>query len=152
MYLLFPTSQVRVVRFYVSLLVLFVLVLPRPCICYLRSLPDLHRDRLRSVSLAGPPPPSFVPCRTSTATICAQCSLPDLNHGILHAVFRAGPQPRPCVLSAPCRASTAGVCAQSSVPDLNLGFRAGTSRWNSARSVPCRTSTATICLNGLLAC
>ena len=123
MYLLFPTSQVRVVRFYVSLLVLLllvvllVLVLPRPCICYLRSLPDLHRDRLRSVSLAGPPPPSFalsVPCRTSTATICAQCSLPGLNCGSLRAVFRAGPQPR-----VPCWDLTAEFCAQCSLPDLN---------------------------------
>ena len=61
----FPTCQVRVVRFYVSCLLL-----------------------LSSPLLVSSPPPPAQPrpsthsglCRTSTTTIHAQCSLPDLNH------------------------------------------------------------------------
>ena len=69
-------------------------------------------DHLRSVFPAGPQPqppgPALsVPCRTSTATICAQCSLPDLSRDHLRSVFPAGPQPRPSALSVPCRTSTA---------------------------------------------
>ena len=80
---------------------------------------------LRSVFPAGHQPrPSAlsVPCRASTATICAQCSLPDLNRDHLRSVFPAGPQPRPSALSVPCRTSTATIRVQC----------------------PCRTSTATI--------
>ncbi len=53
----FPTCQVRLVRFYVSLIS--------------SSLPPPHPATICSV-----------PCRsrTSTAIICGQCSLPDLNH------------------------------------------------------------------------
>ena len=107
-FLLFRTRQVRVVRFYVSLLLLlFVLLLrlllrrlavssePRPS-----ALCVPCRSQPRSSALS-------VPCRTSTATICAQCSLPDLNHDHLRAVFPAGPQPRPSALSVPCRTSPA---------------------------------------------
>ena len=138
----------RVVRFYVNLLLLllplFVLLLrrlavssePRPSALCMCSLPDLNRDRLRSVFPAGPQPrPSAlsVPCRTSTTTICDQCSLPDLNRDSLRSVFPAGPQPRPS--------------AQCSLPDLNRDhlcsvFPAGPQPRPSARSVPCRTSTA----------
>ena len=74
----FPTCQVRVVRFYVSR----VLLLPLPS--------------------PSPPPPSppqwaatsSVPYRTSTASSHIQCSLPDLNRDPLSPVFPAGPQPR----------------------------------------------------------
>ena len=116
----FPTCQVRVVRFYVSLLLILLLLLlvllllrlllrrlavssePRPSalcvpcrtstpiVCALCSLPDLNRDRLRSVFPAGPQPrPSAlsVPCRTSAAS----------DH--LRSVVPA--------LSVPCRTSTA---------------------------------------------
>ena len=96
---LFPTCQVRVVRFYVSCLLLLLLsssscstaTLDAQC-----SLSDLNHDHPRPVFPAGPQPrpspPSVpcrtstttitpsVPCRTSTTTIPAQCSLPDLNH------------------------------------------------------------------------
>ena len=108
----FPTCQVRVVRFYVSCLLLpaclpparlppasFRRLLPRsPPLRQLRStvfLPDLNHDHPRPVFPARPQPristPS-VPCRTSTATI--------------HA-------------SVPCRTSTATIPAQCSLPDLN---------------------------------
>ena len=106
----FPTCQVRVVRFYVSLL-LFLLLLALLLALLLRR---------RAVSSEEPRPSVLsVPCRTSTATLCAQCSLPDLNCDLLCPVFPAGPQPRPSALSVPCRTSTATCCAQCSLPDLN---------------------------------
>ena len=112
----FPTCQVRVVRFYVSCLLL-------------SSSPLL---------LSSPPPPAQPRpsthsgfCRTSTTTIHAQCSLPDLNHdhhrqcslpdlnrGYPRPVFPAGPQPRPSTPSVPCRTSTASIHAKCSLPDL----------------------------------
>ena len=95
--LFFPTCQVRVVRFYVS--------------CLLLS--------------SSPPPPAqprpsthSVLCRTSTTTIHAQCSLPDLNHDHPRPVFPAGPQPRASTPSVPCRTSTASIHAKCSLPDL----------------------------------
>ena len=84
----FPTCQVRVVRFYVSCLLLS----SSPLLLLL-----LNRDPRRTVFSVGPQPrPSTpsVPCRTSTTTIPAQCSLPDLNHDHPRPVFPAGPQPR----------------------------------------------------------
>ena len=136
---LFPTCQVRVVRFYVSCLLLLpppasscLLPPPRPP-CRPRrprptatrdpqcSLPDLNHDHPRPVFPAGPQPrPSTpsVPCRTSTASIHAQCSLPDLNHDHPRPVFPAGPQPRPSTPSVPCRTSTVSIHAKCSLPDL----------------------------------
>ena len=88
----------RVVRFYVSLLRLqllfFLLVvlrlLRRRAVCAPSSSSCCQPS-------AGPqprPPEPSVPCRTSTATLCAQCSLPDLNRDSLRSVFPAGPRPR----------------------------------------------------------
>ena len=87
-FVFFPTCQVRVVRFYVSCLLLS----SSPLLLLL-----LNRDPRRTVFSVGPQPrPSTpsVPCRTSTTTIPAQCSLPDLNHDHPRPVFPAGPQPR----------------------------------------------------------
>ena len=112
----FPTCQVRVVRFYVSCL---LLLSSSPLLLLL-----LNRDP-RSVCPAGPQPrPSTlsVPCRTSTTTIPAQCSLPDLNRECPRPVFPAGPQPRPSTLSVPCRTSTTTIPAQCSLPDLNREY------------------------------
>ena len=102
-YLLFPTCQVRVVRFYVSCLLLSSSPLllssppppaqPRPS-THSVSLSDLNHDHPRPVFPAGPQPrpsPPSVPCRTSTTTIHAQCSLPDLNREYPRQVFPAGP-------------------------------------------------------------
>ena len=135
---LFPTCQVRVVRFYVS------------CLLLLSSSPLL---------LSSPPPAQprstllllnrrstlSVPCRTSTTTIHAQCALPDLNHDHPRPVFPAGPQPRPSPPSVPCRTSTTTIPAQCSLPDLNREyprpvFPAGPQPRVSTPSVPCRTS------------
>ena len=109
---LFPTCQVRVVRFYVSCLLLS----SSPLLLLL-----LNRDPRRTVFSVGPQPrPSTpsVPCRTSTTTIPAQCSLPDLNHDHPHPVFPAGPQPRVSTPSVPCRTSCRKIwdkeCAEES--------------------------------------
>ena len=125
----FPSCQVSVVRFYVSLLrflllLFFFLVLLRLLRRRAVQCPVSagNCDHRRSVFPAGPQPrPSVlsVPSRTSTATICAQCSLPDLNRDHLCSVFQAGPQPRPSVLSVPSRTSTATICTQCSLPDLD---------------------------------
>ena len=125
---LFPTCQVRVVRFYVSCL----LLLPASCLppasssSFRRLLPPAASCRLL------PPPASFssssstaihsVRCRTSNTTIHAQCSLPDLNHDQPRPVFPAGPQPRVSTPSVPCRTSTASIHAQCSLPDLNREY------------------------------
>ena len=138
----FPTCQVRVVRFYVSCLLLLSsspplllssppLLLSSPPLLSSSScstaihaqcaLPDLNHDHPRSVCPAGPQPrpsPPSVPCRTSTASIPAQCSLPDLNHDHPRSVCPAGPQPRPSPPSVPCRTSTASIHAKCSLPDL----------------------------------
>ena len=138
-YVFFPTCQVRVVRFYLSCLVLLLLPpppasssSPPPLVVLLLSLSsssscstatrdpqcslsDLNHDHPRPVFPAGPQPrPSTpsVPCRTSTTTIHAQCSLPDLNHDHPRPVFPAGPQPRPSTPSVPCRTSTASIHAK----------------------------------------
>ena len=115
-----PTCQVRVVRFYVRLLLLLLLLF-----CLLLLLRLLRRRAVsppRPVFPVGPqlrPAVPSVPCRTSTATLCGQCSVPDLNRDPLRPVFPAGPQLRPAVPSVPCRTSTATICAQGSLPDLN---------------------------------
>ena len=108
----FPTCQVRVVRFYVSCLLLS----SSPLLLLL-----LNRDPRRTVFTVGPQPrPSTpsVPCRTSTTTIPAQCSLPDLNHDHPRPVFPAGPQPRVSTPSVPCRTSCRKIwdkeCAEES--------------------------------------
>ena len=120
-FLFFPTCQVRVVRFYVSCLLLLSSPPPRrpPRPTATRdpqcSLSDLNHDDSRPVCPAGPQPrPSTpsVPCRTSTASIRAPCSLPDLNHDHPRPVFPAGPQPRPSTPSVPCRTSTASIHAK----------------------------------------
>ena len=106
----FPTCQVRVVRFYVSCLLLS----SSPLLLL------LNRDPRRTVFSVGPQPRPSTPsvlCRTSTTTIHAQCSLPDLNHDHPRPVFPAGPQPRPSTPSVPCRTSTASIHAKCSLPD-----------------------------------
>ena len=93
---LFPTCQVRVVRFYVSCLLLSSSPLLSSSSCSTAtldaqcSLSDLNHDHPRPVFPAGPQPrpsPPSVPCRTSTTTIHAQCSLPDLNREYPRQVF-----------------------------------------------------------------
>ena len=109
--ILFPTCQVRVVRFYVS------------CLLLLSSSPLLLLVVLLVVLLVQLRPAIHsVLCRTSTTTIHAQCSLPDLNHDHPRPVFPAGPQPRVSPPSVPCRTSTTTIHAQCSLPDLNREY------------------------------
>ena len=120
----FPTCQVRVIRFYVS--------------CLLLSSPPYF---LLISSLSPPPPRRLPPAQPRPSThsglcrisiIHAQYSLPDLNHdhhrqyslpdlnrGYPRPVFPAGPQARPYTPSISCRTSTTTIPAQYSLPDLN---------------------------------
>ena len=117
---LFPTCQIRVVRFYVSLISSSSSFSPS-------SSSYLNHDHPHPVFPARPQPrPSTpsVPSRTSTTTIHAPCSC------------TAGPQPRPSTPSVPCRASTTTIHAQCSLPNLNHdhphhGRRSR--KWSSAR-------------------
>ena len=145
----FPTCQVRVVRFYLSCLLLpplppaSCLVLPPPASSCLLLPPPASSSSSSSCSTATLG--DSVLCRTSTTTIHAQCSLPDLNHDHPRPVCPAGPQPRPPPPSVPCRTSTTTIPAQCSLPDLNHDhprpvFPAGPQPRVSTPSVPCRTS------------
>ena len=138
---LFPTCQVRVVRFYVSCLLpppphascLLVVLPPPPASC--RLLPPPAASCLvlllfvvlvvlvvRVVLVQLRSAIHSVRCRTSTTTIHAQCSLPDLNHDHPRPVFPAGPQPQVSPPSVPCRTSTASIHAKCSLPDLNREY------------------------------
>ena len=75
----FPTCQVRVVRFYVSL-------------------PSFSSSFRRLLVLRLP--------STSTAIRRDQCCVPDLNRDPVRSVLRAGPQPRSGEISVACRTST----------------------------------------------
>ena len=139
---LFPTCQVRVVRFYVSCL----LLLPASCLPPACLLPP---RRPSAASCLLPPPAASCLVLLLFVNCDPQCSLPDLNHDHPRPVFPAGPQPRPSPPSVPCRTSTATIHAQCSLPDLNREyprpvFPAGPQPRPSTPSVPCRTSTASI--------
>ena len=74
----FPTCQVRVVRFYVSLF---------------------------SFSSSSPPPPLLL--FRLVVYLLRPCDVPDLNRDPVSSVWRAGPQPRSCEFSVASRTSTA---------------------------------------------
>ena len=100
---LFPTCQVRVVRFYVSLFSSF-----SSCSSFRRPPPPvvlLNCDPVSSVWHAGPQPRSCecsvacraptacsVASRTPTAILRVQCGVPDPNRDPVSSVWRAGPQ------------------------------------------------------------
>ena len=110
--LFFPTCQVRVVRFYVS-----CLLLPPPDSCLVllllssssssSSLSSLSSLSSSSSSSSTATRVHSVLCRTSTTR---------------STVFSAGPQPRPSTPSVPCRTSTTTIHAQCSLPDLNREY------------------------------
>ena len=137
----FPTCQVRVVRFYVSCLLL--LLLPRPPLVLLSS----------SSSPPRPPRPPCHPCHPCrplvVLVVLVVLLVLLLNCDSRSTVFAAGTQPRPSTPSVPCRTSTTAIHAQCSLPDLNREyprpvFPAGPQPRPSTPSVPCRTSTASI--------
>ena len=126
----FPTCQVRVVRFYVSCLLLppCLVLLPSSSSPPLLLLLSSSSSCSTAIHVSVPCRTSTttihvsVPCRTSTTTLDAQCSLPDLNREYPRPVFPAGPQPRPSPPSVPCRTSTTTIHAQCSLPDLNREY------------------------------
>ena len=142
----FPTCQVRVVRFYVSLF---------------SSSSSFFSSASSSVSLSccdsvcsvwhvGPQLRSCefsVACWTSTAILWVQCGVPDPNRDPACSVWRAGPQLWSRVFSAVCRTSTAILRVQCGVPDPNRDpacsvWRAGPQLWSRVFSAVCRTSNA----------
>ena len=119
--MLFPTCQVRVVRFYQS-------CSPPPPHPPPPSpppppprSPDPNRDfqiAVRRVLLAVQIP---------TATSRSEWALPDLNGEFQIAVGTAGPQPRLPDRSGHCRTSTATSRSQWALPDLNRELQPRTS-------------------------
>ena len=115
---LFPTCQVRVVRFYQSCSPPPPPLPPPPPHPpppprspdpMQWAQPDLHRELQIPVGTAGPQPrvaDRSGHCRTSTATSRSQRALPDLNRDFQIAVGTAGPQPRLPDRSGHCRTST----------------------------------------------
>ena len=86
----FPTCQVRVVRFYVSLFSSSSRTPPPP-----PSSSSSCRDPVSSVWRAGLQPRArefSVACRTPTAILRVQCGVPDPNRDPASSVWRAGPQ------------------------------------------------------------
>ena len=116
----FPTCQVRVVRFYVSLFSFSDVLSSSPLSS--SSLSDLNRDPVSSVWRAGPQPRArefSVACRTPTAILRVQCGVPAPNRDLVSSVWRAGPQLRSCEFSVACRTPTAIMRVQCGVPDPN---------------------------------
>ena len=82
----FPTCQVRVVRFYVSVLLLFFLLFS---------------------SFSSSSSSSSYCDDVCVAMMCVQYCMPDHHCDHARSVWRAGPQPRSCEVSVACRPSTA---------------------------------------------
>ena len=144
---LFPTCQVRVVRFYVSLLFSFSSSSSPPS-----SSSSINWDPLSSVWRAGPQwqlgsSEFSVACWTSTAILWVQCGVLDSNRDAVSSVWRAGPQPRCSEFSVACWTPTAILRVQCGVLDPNRDpasavWRAGPQPRSCECSVACRTPTA----------
>ena len=108
----FPTCQVRVVRFYVSLFSSSSSSSSFSSFSSASSSVSLScRDSVCSVWHVGPQPrycEFSVACWTPTAILCVQCGVldPNCNWDPLSSVWRAGPQPRSYEFSVACRTST----------------------------------------------
>ena len=104
----FPTCQVRVVRFYVSL---FSSSSSSSSFSSASSSVSLScRDSVRSVWHVGPQPRYCEfsgACWTPTAILRVQCGVPDPNRDPASSVWRAGPQPRSSEFSVASRTPTA---------------------------------------------
>ena len=119
----FPTCQVRVVRFYVSLFSSSSSSSSFSSFSSASSSVSLScRDSVCSVWHAGPQPrycEFSVACWTPTAILRVQCGVPDPNRDPANSVWRPGPQPRSCEFSVACRTPTAILRIQCGVPDPN---------------------------------
>ena len=146
----FPTCQVRVVRFYVSLFSFSSSSFSFSFSSSSSSSSDLNCDPVSSVWRPGPQPRSCefsVACRTPTAILRVQCGVPDPNRDPASSVWRPGPQPRSCEFSVACRTSTAILWVQCGGPDPNRDpvssvWRAGPQPRSCEFSVAARTPTA----------
>ena len=121
---LFPTCQVRVVRFYVSLFSSSASASSSSSAS--SSVSMSCRDSVSSVWHAGPQLRSCefsVACRTPTAILQVQCGVPDPNRDPAISVWRPGPQPRSCEFSVASRTPTAILWVQCGVPDLKYCVR-----------------------------
>ena len=134
----FPTCQVRVVRFYVSLFSSSSSSSSFSSFSSASSSVSLScRESVCSVWHVGPQLRSCefsVACWTPTAILVS-------------AVWRAGPQPRSCVFSVACRTPTAILRVQCGVPDPNRDpansvWRPGPQPRSCEFSVASRTPTA----------
>ena len=154
---LFPTCQVRVVRFYVSCLLLSSPLLSSPLLSSpLLSSPLLSSPLLSSPLLSSPLLSS--PLLSSPLLSSPLLSSPLLSSPLLSSPLLSSPLLSSPLLSSPLLSSlpvfllssslpTAMMCAQCSVPDLNRDrgssvFRAGPQPRSCEFSVPRRTSTA----------
>ena len=117
---LFPTCQVRVVRFYVSL---FSSSSSSSSFSSCRP-PQLGSSEF-SVACWTPTAILWVQCGmpASTAILWVQCGVPDPNRDPANSVWRAGPQPRSCKFSVASRTPTAILWVQCGVPDLKYCVR-----------------------------
>ena len=103
----FPTCQVRVVRFYVSL---FSSSFSFSFSSASSSVSLSCCDSVCSVWHVGPQLRSCecsVACWTLTAILRVQCGVPDPNRDPANSVWRPGPQPRSCEFSVASRTPTA---------------------------------------------
>ena len=112
--LFFPTCQVRVVRFYVSLFFSFSSFSSSSLSSPPSSFSSINWDPLCSVWRAGPQwqlgsSQFSVACWTAIATgiLSVQCGVLDPNRDLMSSVWRAGPQPRYCEFSVACWTPTA---------------------------------------------
>ena len=151
----FPTCQVRVVRFYVSLLFSssffssFSSSSSPPS-----SSSSINWDPLCSVWRAGSQwqlgsSEFSVACWTpiTTGILSVQCGVLDPNRDAVSSVWRAGPQLRSCEFSVACWTPTAILRVQCGVPDPNCDpassvWRAGPQPRSCEFSVAARTPTA----------
>ena len=119
----FPTCQVRVVRFYVSL---FSSSFSFSFSSASSSVSLSCCDSVCSVWHVGPQLRSCefsVACWTLTAILRVQCGVPDPNRDPANSVWRPGPQPRSCEFSVASRTPTAILWVQCGVPDLKYCVR-----------------------------
>ena len=126
----FPTCQVRVVRFYVSLFFSFFSFFFSFSSSSLSSPPSsfssINWDPLCSVWRAGPQwqlgsSQFSVACWTPIATgiLSVQCGVLDPNRDAVRSVWRAGPQPRSCEFSVAAWTPTAILRVQCGGLDPN---------------------------------
>ena len=149
----FPTCQVRVVRFYVSLLFSFFSSFSSSS-SPPSSSSSINWDPLCSVWRAGPQwqlgsSQFSVACWTPIATgiLSVQCGVLDPNRDLMSSVWRAGPQPRYCEFSVACWTPTAILRVECGVLDPNRDiassvWRAGPQPRYCVLSVACWTPTA----------